>query len=66
MTADYDEKYWGPSGIDLSRWGTSCGRGIAYKDMGSTTDGQKGAVRKISTGRKKRRMASDDYKPKTA
>ena len=24
----YDQKYWGPGGIDLSRWGNSCKRGV--------------------------------------
>lgn len=44
---------------DISTWGPACGRGIQYKDMGPVTDGQKGAIRKISTGRKHRGMASD-------
>jgi hypothetical protein len=49
----------------ISAWGPACGRGIAYKDMGVVTDGQKGAIRKISTGRKARGMASDGLKAVT-
>jgi hypothetical protein len=37
-----------------------CTRGLRYKDMRPVTDGQKGAVRKIGTGRKSRGMASHD------
>jgi hypothetical protein len=56
----YDELYWGQTGIDLSRWGSECARGIRYKDLGVVQDGQAGAIRKISTGRKKYRgMASE-------
>ena len=44
---------------DVSTWGSWCGAGLQYKDQGPVTDGQKGAVRKISTGRKARGMASD-------
>ena|SRR5471032_1417081 len=44
---------------NVAAWGSECARGIQYKDMGPVTDGQKGAVRKISTGRKARGMASD-------
>jgi len=47
---------------DVSTWGGECGRGIRYKDMGPVTDGQKGAVRKISSGRKARGYASDPGK----
>ncbi len=45
---------------DIKTWGSECGRGIRYKDMGPTTSGQKGAVRKISTGRKERGSSADD------
>lgn len=44
---------------NVSTWGPECARGIRYKDMGMVTDGQAGAMRKISTGRKARGMASD-------
>jgi hypothetical protein len=37
---------------DITTWGTECGRGIRYKDIGPTIDGQAGAIRKISTVRK--------------
>lgn len=47
---------------EISTWGTACGRGAAYKDMGPVVDGQKGAVRKISSGRKARGMSSDGLK----
>jgi hypothetical protein len=46
----------------LSAWGSICGRGLRYADMGMITDGQKGAIRKISTGRKARGMSSDGIK----
>ena len=57
----FDKRYWGEKGIDLSRWGYECARGIAYKNTGSPVDsGTPGQVRKISTGRKAHRgMASD-------
>jgi hypothetical protein len=61
MNEPYDERYWGPNGINISRWGYECGRGIKYKDLGPVTDGEKGAIRKISTGRKKH---SPDVMPK--
>ncbi len=40
---------------DPETWGASCARGIRYQDLGSTIDGQKNAVRKMSGGRKKYR-----------
>ena len=58
----FDEQYWGPGGIDLTRWGYACQRGAQYVNLGPVVDGQAGAVRKISQGRKARRMASDDFK----
>ena len=57
----HDEKFWGPGGVDVSRWGSACQRGIQYQDHGPVTDGQRGAIRKISSGRKARGMASDSY-----
>ncbi len=57
---DYDQQYWGPGGIDLSRWGKGeCARGARYRDVGPTTDGAKNQRRSISAGRKARGMASD-------
>lgn len=50
----------GHNPYDVKTWGTECGKGIKYKDLGSTTDGQKTAVRKISTGRKARGSSSGD------
>ena len=44
---------------DVSTWGAGAEQALQYKDQGPVTDGQKGAVRKISTGRKARGMASD-------
>jgi hypothetical protein len=61
MTDHFDRSYWGDR-IDLSRWGSECRRGPAYKQVGAPAiDGQAGAVRKISTGRKSRGMASDGW-----
>jgi len=42
-------------------WGSECGRGIRYKDVGApVASGTPGQVRKISSGRKSHRgMASD-------
>ena len=46
---------------DVSTWGPECGRGIRYKGTGApVASGRKGVVRKISTGRKHRGMASQD------
>ena len=63
----WDRIYWGeeyPS--PEARWGTECARGIRYQDSGSPApSGTKGVVRKISTGRKARGMASDDYRAPT-
>lgn len=67
----YDEKYWGPGGIDISRWHkVECMRGASYHSTGAPpVSGAKNQVRKISTGRKERGMASDGYdrrNPETA
>src|ERR1035441_8958927 len=59
----YDLAYWGPGGIDLSRWGPSCRRGCDDKSTGApVAAGTAGVVRKISTGRKSRGLSSDDYR----
>jgi hypothetical protein len=57
----YDLSYWGPGGIDISRWGKGevC-RGVRYRDVGPTTDGAANQRRSISSGRKARGMASND------
>jgi hypothetical protein len=61
----WDLSYWGPKGPDISRWGHECCRGIEYHQTGApVASGTKGQVRKISTGRKKRHMSSDDYDPR--
>lgn len=58
----FDRNYWGPGGIDISRWGWECRRGIAYASHGApVASGTHGVVRKISTGRKARGMASEDF-----
>jgi hypothetical protein len=61
---DWDQGYWGtdyPS--PAKRWGKECTRGLPYHVTGSpVADGTAGQVRKISSGRKARGMASDDYK----
>jgi len=62
VTANYDEKFWGPHGPDLSRWEKfHCMRGCDYHVSGVSTVGAKNQVRKISTGRKERGMSSDGY-----
>jgi hypothetical protein len=43
----YDLNFW-PGGVDLSRWGNECKRGLRYADT-------------VSTGRKERGSASDGY-----
>jgi hypothetical protein len=59
----FDAKYWGPLGIDLSKWGNECRRGIRYIETGApVASGKAGQVRKISSGRKHRGMASDGVK----
>ena len=57
----YDEHYWGPGGIDISRWGRCevC-RGARYRDTGPTTDGAANQRRSISAGRKARGSAAND------
>jgi hypothetical protein len=63
----YDHSYWGPNGIDINRWKGTCRRGLDYKEMGAPVPaGSKGQVRKFSSGRKARTLASDTWKPKTA
>ena len=59
----FDKSYWGPNGPDISQWNRSeCGRGINYAAQGiPVASGTKGVIRKISTGRKHRGMASDNY-----
>ncbi len=59
----YDEKYWGPGSIDISRWHkVECMRGCSYHSTGAPSQsGAKNQVRKISTGRKERGSAFDDY-----
>lgn len=44
---------------DISTWGKFCGSGMAYRDHGTVTDGQKGAVRKLGGSRKSRGLSSD-------
>jgi hypothetical protein len=43
----YDLNFW-PGGVDLSRWGNECNRGLRYADTGTA-------------GRKERGSASDGY-----
>ena len=57
----FDLNFW-PGGVDLSRWGNECKRGLRYADTGTAVaSGTAGVVRKISTGRKERGSASDGY-----
>jgi coproporphyrinogen III oxidase-like Fe-S oxidoreductase len=58
----FDKMYWGDR-IDLNRWGSECRRGIQYHQISDFEASGPGAIRKISTGRKARGMASDDYRP---
>lgn len=56
----FDHRYWGPGGVDISRWkGSELARGVKYRDHGPVTDGAKGAVRKLGGSRKSRGMSSD-------
>jgi hypothetical protein len=60
----YDLNYWGPGGVDISRWSGKVHmmRGADYHDTGApVASGIAGTVRKISTGRKERGSASDSY-----
>lgn len=62
LHGDFDKAYWGEGGVDLSRWGRQLARGINYQQTGAPViAGTPGQVRKISTGRKARGKASDDY-----
>jgi hypothetical protein len=56
----HDERYWGPGGVDLSRWGRgTCMMGLQYHQTGAAVaSGTPGVVRKISSGRKTRGYAS--------
>ncbi len=56
----HDEGYW-PGGVDLSRWGNECKRGVPYQNRGTEVAGGGSPGHKISTGRKERGSASDDY-----
>jgi hypothetical protein len=58
----YDEAFYGPGGIDSSKWAGHCMMGAQYKDNGPSRDGAANQVRKISSGRKHRGMASDGLK----
>jgi len=67
MSEPYDEKYWGPGGPDISRWGRGqVARGAAYKNCGPTTDGAKNQRRSISSGRKARGLSSRDLEKQEA
>jgi len=62
---NFDRGYWGPGGIDISRWKGSCMRGLEYIQVGAPVpSGTKAQVRKFSSGRKARGMASDFVKDK--
>ena len=62
MSQPFDEKYWGPGGVDVSLWGNECQRGCQYQVRGTAPPaGTKGQVRKISTGRKERGSSADSY-----
>jgi len=47
----FDHKYWGPGGLDISRWGAECQRGIRHHTTGAPMPtGTKGVVRKDQHG----------------
>jgi len=49
----------------LSKWGSECARGLRYIETGAPVEsGKAGQVRKISSGRKHRGMASDARPPR--
>ena len=57
----YDELYWGPGGVDISRWSGKVHmmRGADYHYTGApVASGIAGTVRKISHSRKARGYAS--------
>jgi hypothetical protein len=67
MSEPYDEKYWGPGGPDISRWGRGLvARGAQYKATGVTTDGAKNQRRTFGGGRKERGSASADLEKQEA
>lgn len=60
----FDERFWSqfgiPARIRIDLWGAACQRGLQYAVTGApVASGTAGVVRKISTGRKSRGMASD-------
>ena len=60
----YDLNYWGPGGVDISRWSGKVHmmRGADYHYTGApVASGIAGTVRKISTGRKSRGNTAADY-----
>ena len=57
----HDEQYWGPRGVDLSRWGSECRRGMQYKNHGTEVSGHGAPRHTFGGGRKARGMASDSY-----
>lgn len=57
----YDEHYWGPNGVDISRWGKGeVMRGARYRDVGPVTDGAPNQRRSFGAGRKRRGLSSID------
>lgn len=58
----HDEQYWGPGGVDVSKWGRECQRGLQYKQQeGVIQSSGPGQRRTFGGGRKTRTLASDAY-----
>lgn len=53
----FDSSYWGPAGVNLSRWGNECRRGLQYHDHG-VERAEPGQRRGFGGGRKARGYAS--------
>jgi len=57
----HDEEYWGPGGVNLSRWGPDCKRGLRYRDQGTEIAGAGAPRHTFGGGRKARGLAADSY-----
>ncbi len=64
--ASYDPPNIRRDPYDISTWGAECGRGCAYKNTGTSTDGAANQRRSISSGRKHRGSSFDDLQKSEA
>jgi hypothetical protein len=64
----FDEKYWGPGGPDISRWGRGqVARGAQYKTTGAASvAGAKNQRRTFTGGRKERGSSVVDFEKQEA